>query len=195
MSFLVNSEVFSIIQEDLESLDGKIIFVKGNYCGGKSKCSGLFYMDANDNPVIKVAKGKLSEDKWFGILLHEYCHFLQWRDDVKTWSQFCDNDVTYSQIILKPTKYKKELLLLMALELDCEKRAYNIIKNNKLFDYEEYARNANAILYKYAFLYNFNKWPEDNKKYTKVSKFCANKLLKTSKDYLNIPKEIIEYYK
>ncbi|MEY4342221.1 MAG: hypothetical protein RL736_11 [Pseudomonadota bacterium] len=191
---LNNSEVLKIVEEDLKDLDGKVVFVKGRYCGGKSKCSGLFYMDANDNPIIKVAKGGLKETEWFGVLIHEYAHFLQWRDDTKIWNNYCDYDITYSQILIKPDKYKKELLALMNLELDCEKRAYKIIKNNKLFDYKEYAQNANSILYKYAFLYNYNNWPDDNRKYRKVQKICPTKLLNNVKDYLDIPVDIVKIY-
>lgn len=195
MSFLIKSQVFDIIEEDIQNLNGKIIFVKGRYCGGKSKCSGLFYMDANDNPVLKIAKGGLKEEEWFGVLLHEYCHFIQWRDDSKIWNKFCDYDVTYSEIILKPEKHKKELMALMELEINCEKCAVSIIKNNKLFDYKDYTQGANAILYKYAFLYKYNKWPEDNRKYKKVQSNCPAKILKSYKEYLEIPEEIYNYYK
>ncbi len=195
MSSLMNSKVFDIIKEDIESLDGKIILLKGRYCGGKSKCSGLFYMDAYDNPVIKVAKGSIPEEEWFGVLIHEYCHFLQWREDSRLWNNFCDYDITYSQIILKPEKYKKELIALMQLEIDCERSTFNIIKNNKLFDYKAYAKTANAILYKYAMLFNYNKWPEDNRKYQKVQDFCPQKILKSYNEYLKIPEKIVNYYK
>ena len=195
MSSLINSKVFDIIKEDIESLDGRIILLKGNYCGGKSKCSGLFYMDSNDNPIIKVAKGTLLEEEWFGVLIHEYCHFIQWRDDSKLWNNFCDHDVTYAQIISKPQKYKKELEALIELEMDCEKCATAIIKNNKLFDYKEYAQSANAIIYKYAFLYNYNKWPNDNRKYKKVQEFCPKRILKSYKEYLDIPEKVYNYYK
>ena len=191
---LNNSEILKIVEEDLKDLDGKVLFIKGRYCGGKSKCSGLFYLDANDNPIIKVAKGGLKEEEWFGVLIHEYSHFIQWRDDTKIWNKYCDYDITYSQILLKPEKYKKELLALMNLELDCEKRAFKIIKNNKLFNYKDYAQNANSILYKYAFLYNYNTWPDDNRKYRKVQKICPTKLLDNVKDYLDIPEDIIEIY-
>jgi hypothetical protein len=187
--------VFDIIKEDIESLDGRIILLKGNYCGGKSKCSGLFYMDSNDNPVIKVAKGSLLEEEWFGVLLHEYCHFIQWRDNSRLWNRFCDHDITYSQIILKPQKYKKELEALMELEINCEKCATNMIKNNKLFDHKKYAQSANAIIYKYAFLYNYGKWPNDNRKYKKVQDYCSTNILKSYKEYLNIPEKVINYYK
>jgi hypothetical protein len=191
---LNNSEIIKIVEEDLRDLDGKVVFVKGRYCGGKSKCSGLFYMNANDNPIIKVATGGLKDHEWFGVLIHEYAHFLQWRDDTKVWNKYCDYDITYSQILLKPEKYKKELLALMELELDCEKRTFKIIKNNNLFDYKEYAQNANSILYKYAFLYNYNNWPDNNRKYRKVQKICPTKLLDNVKDYLDIPDEIVGIY-
>lgn len=195
MSFLINSDVFSIIKEDLEELDGKVMFVKGRYCGGKSKCSGLFYLDSKDNPVIKVAKGGLSEEEWFGIFLHEYCHFMQWRDNSRYWENFCNYDVSYSQILLKPKKYKAALTALMELEINCERCAVKIIKKNNLFDHKTYAQSANAILYKYAFLYNFNKWPEDSRTYKKVQDLAPNQILKSYKEYLDIPKKIAEYYK
>lgn len=194
MSFLMNSDVYSIIKEDLEDLDGKLIFVKGRYCGGKSKCSGLFYLDSKDNPVIKVAKGGLDEEEWFGILIHEYCHFMQWRDNCKHWERFCNYDVTYSQILLKPERHKPALTALMELEINCEKSAVKIIKNNDIFDHKTYVQSANAILYKYAFLYNFNKWPEDSRTYKKVQDLAPTRILKSYKEYLNIPKKIIDYY-
>jgi hypothetical protein len=195
MSSLINSRVFDIIKEDIESLDGRIILLKGNYCGGKNKCSGLFYMDFKDNPIIKVAKGNLEEDEWFGVLIHEYCHFIQWRDDSDLWNRFCDYDVTYSQVISKPNKHKKALEALMELEINCEKCAMAIIKNNKLFNHKTYTQGANAIIYKYAMLYKYGKWPEDNKKYKKVQEFCPTKILKSHKEYLNIPEKVLNYYK
>jgi hypothetical protein len=195
MSYLINSEVFNIIKEDIESLDGKLIFVKGRYCGGKSKCSGLFYIDSNDNPILKIAQGGSTEEEWFGILLHEYCHFLQWRDQSQLWEKFSSHDVTYSHIILKPSKYKKELASLMELEINCEKCVVKIIKNNNLFDYKKYAQSANSIIYKYAMLYKYGKWPEDNRKYKKVQEYCPSKILKSYKEYLNIPEKVFNYYR
>ncbi len=195
MSSLINSDIYSIIKEDIENLDGKIIFINGSYCGGKSKCSGLFYLNAQDNPIIKIAKGRLSEEEWFGILIHEYSHFIQWRDNSKYWERFCDHDVTYSQILLKPEKHKFALKALMQLEIDCEKISTNIIKNNDLFDYKQYAQSANAILYKYAMLYKYNKWPDDNRRYQKVQDYCPKKILKSYKEYLDIPESVIHYYK
>jgi len=44
-------------------------------------------------------------------------------------------------------------------------------------------------------LYNYNKWPDNNRKYKKVKSFCSKKILKSHKEYLNIPEEIINYYK
>lgn len=191
---LIESDVFKIIQKDLKEYNGKINFLKGRYCGGESKCSGLFYTDCQDQPVIKVAKGSLKEEEWFGVLIHEYCHFLQWRDEVTVWNKFCNYTADYSDIVIRPKKYKKELLALIDLELDCEKRCYKIIKINKLFDHEVYAKSANAVLYKYAFLFQKGYWPDDNRKYKKAFNLSPVKLLKSPKDYFNIPKGIVEVY-
>ena len=120
---------------------------------------------------------------------------MQWRDNSKYWESFCNYDVTYSQILLKPEKYKLALTVLMDLEINCERLAVKIIKNNNLFDHKTYAQSANAILYKYAFLYNFNKWPEDSRTYKKVQDLAPNRILKSYKEYLDIPKKIIEYYR
>ena len=104
-----------------------------------------------------------------------------------------NKEVNYS--LYNSENYKKELEALMELEIDCEKCAANIIKNNKLFDHKKYIQSANAILYKYAMLYKYNKWPSDNRKYQKVQDFCPTKILKSYKDYLEIPESVIQYYK
>ena len=83
----------------------------------------------------------------------------------------------------------------MELEINCEKGVVKIIKNNDLFNYKTYAQGANAILYKYAFLYKFNKWPDDDKKYQKVQQEAPTRILKSYREYLDIPKKIIDYYK
>jgi hypothetical protein len=70
-----------------------------------------------------------------------------------------------------------------------------MIKNNRLFDHKKYAQSANAIIYKYAFLYNYGKWPNDNRKYKKVQDYCSTNILKSYKEYLNIPEKVINYYK
>lgn len=187
------SELLKEIKKDLQDFGGKVNLYKGPYCGGDSKCSGLFYLDSRDNPIIKIAKGG-PENEWIGILVHEYCHFLQWKDDIKVWKKFSDNCATFDDLMLNPKKYKNEIIDLIALELDCEKKAVRILKANQLLDIEDYIKSANAILLKYAYLYHYNKWPNKFFKFQKVKKGCPDKLLKSASEYINTDKELLNCY-
>lgn len=193
----LKSNLYKCILEDLEDFEGKIVFCKGRYCGGDNQCSGIFYIDSKDRPVLKVATKTKFKEEWIGALLHEYCHFIQWRDETKEWINFEDKGLTFSEIIQKPKAYKKELLILLKLELDCEKKVFKILsKKNTYINKKKYIKTANAILYKYAFLYKENKWPAVNKyKFDKIVEICSEKLLESPSEYLIIPEEIYNLYK
>jgi hypothetical protein len=194
MSSLLKSGLFKAIENDLLEMDGRIVFNKGQFCGGDSRCYGIFSFDSKQRPVLKVATGKKNEEEWFGILIHEYCHFLQWRDDCKVWQEFYNADFSFTSIIHNPDKYKKEILTLIRLELDCEKRTYNIINKSKLIDKKNYAVIANAVLYKYGYLYKYKKWPNNTVELHDVIKYLPCRILKSYKDYLNLPKEIVKLF-
>jgi hypothetical protein len=187
------SELIKEIKKDIEEFDGKLNIYKGKYCGGESKCSGLFYLDNNESPILKIAKGS-NPEQWVGILIHEYCHFLQWRDNSKAWRTFAEGCASFDDLMLNPAKYKKEIIDLISLELDCEKKTARIIKANNYFDINIYIKNANAILLKYVYLYYNNKWPSNFSKFKKVQDKCPAKLLKSSSDYLNIDKNILSIF-
>jgi hypothetical protein len=191
---LKQASFISLVKEDLEDEGGRLIFNKGKYCGGKAQCNGLFYINADETPTIKVAKGSLEEEEWIGILIHEYCHFLQWKEDCKIWRKFSNHDVKFEEIFSKPQKKKKVIEDLLSLELDCEKRSLRLIKANKLIDAENYCKTANAVLFKYAYLYNKNKWPTDTKKYNLVLQASPKRLLSNSEKYLHHSAGIISIY-
>jgi len=194
MLSILNSEIFSIIKKDLSEHDGKIIFCKGEYCGGNSKCYGIFYFDSEDRPILKIAKGNKTKEEWFGIVIHEYCHFLQWRDNSKNWKEYDKNEFQFDTILCNPKKNRDKILILLKLEADCERRSVKIIRNNTLIDAENYARMANAVLYKYAYLYKYYKWPQTNIKLPELYNLCPDKIIKSYKDYRNIPTEIVKAY-
>jgi hypothetical protein len=182
-----------IVKEDLCDYGGKVLIQKGKYCGGKSKCSGLFYLNNDEVPIIKVAANNhIYSEESIGILVHEYCHFLQWRDEVTVWADFDKYGVCFDSIIAHPSKYKKELINLINLELDCEKKSVRMIKLNNLLDHKQYAKIANAILYKYVYLYHFNEWPEVAIEKSEVIKHCKTRFLKSAEEYLKIDKDIIK---
>lgn len=194
MSSLINSDIYKTIQTDLSENDGKIFLQKGKYCAGHSKCEGIFYFNSKDQPIIKVATGGKTEEEWFGTLIHEYCHFLQWHEYSPVWQQFDSEDFTFENILSEPKKYKKNILTLIKLERDCEMRAIKIIKNNNLFCHKEYAKFANAILYKYGYLYKNNIWPKPTASHKVIADNCPNVLLKSHLNYTEIPDSINTLY-
>ena len=190
---MLNSELFQIISEHLAEYDGKILMCKGQYCAGKAKCFGIFYFDSKDRPVIKVATGNKTKDQCAGFLVHEYCHFLQWESNCKLWQQFTDQDFNFYDIISSPKDNKEKIKLLLNIEHDCEKRSVKFLKKNNIADIRAYSKLANIILYKYAYLYLYDKWPTTSiKPKSKILNNAPDKLLAHYEDYLNIPKEILE---
>jgi len=194
MRSIKNTKLYSVINKQLKANNGKIILFKGEYCGGSDRCHGMFAFNHKDEPVIKVAVGNKSNEQWFGILIHEYCHFLQWVEGSKIWKQFEECNFNIDEIIKCPKKYKKEILLLIRLEADCERRTVKLIKEYDLFCHKQYAREANAVLYKYAFLYTEGFWPKGNPELEDSWAVCPDKIHRSYLDYLEVPEELYDIY-
>jgi hypothetical protein len=194
MQSVKKTRLYSVIKKDLKAYDGKILLYKGEYCGGNDRCYGMFEFNYKDNPVIKVAIGNKSNERWFGVLIHEYCHFLQWRESSKIWKNFEECNFNIDQIIKNPKKFKKEILILLRLEADCERRAVRLIKEYELFDETEYVKEANAVLYKYGFLYTDHFWPKGNPELKDCEYLCPDKIHKSYLKYLDIPDDIYDIY-
>lgn len=102
----------------------------------------------------------------FEILLHEYCHFLQWKYDRKLWNK---SQLTYDTLFnwvnypkfhyglplkdyeISPEELDQSLHDILELEHDCEKRVLKLVKNCPIedFDTDKYIRAANAYLWSY----------------------------------------------
>lgn len=188
-------DIIKIIRNDLKNDDGKVFFLKGEYCGGNSKCHGIFYFNNKDKPVIKVAKGNKTREQWLGILIHEYCHFLQWKYNVKAWKEFDRGSFSFDDVILQPKKNKRNIMLLLKLELDCEKRAVKLIKSNNLdINAQNYIQTANYILYKYAYLYKYYKWPTKHLIINEIIDIFPENFLMNARKYIDLPKEVLDLY-
>jgi hypothetical protein len=194
MQSVKNTKLYSIIKKDLKAYDGKILLFKGEYCGGNDRCYGMFEFNFKDNPVIKVAVGNKSTERWFGVLIHEYCHFLQWKEQSKIWKDFEESNFNIEDIIKSPKKYKKEILLLLRLEADCERRVVNLIKTHQLFDATEYIQEANAVLYKYGFLYTDHFWPKTGSEVKNCEEMCPEKIHRSYLKYLEAPEAVYDIF-
>lgn len=194
MQSIQKTRLYDIIKKDLKAYNGKISLFKGEYCGGNERCHGIFELNSKEEPIIKVAIGNKSKEQGLGVLIHEYCHFIQWRDKVQVWRDFEESDFSIQDVIDSPKKCKREILSLIKLEADCEKRVIKLIKKHKLFCPLQYAREANAILFKYGFIYTNGFWPRTGAGLTVCWKACPDKIRRSYLSYLDIPQEVYNIF-
>jgi hypothetical protein len=135
--------------------------------GGKSlnipngRCSG-FFSDFTKELAVAIDRPL----KWLmATLVHEECHFEQWLDENSIWYnekisagfqsffEWLDGGLELKD----PTKYAKNVI---AVELDCEKRAFKKIKKrwSHIISPEDYAMTANAYMYSYLYMSYSRNW-------------------------------------
>jgi hypothetical protein len=143
--------------------------------------------------ILSVAAGNPVK-QWFSVLLHEYNHFQQWKED----KFHSDEDEMYCQLFwawlidneyLSKTKLNKVIFRQRNCEYDCEKRTIEILKKYPRIgiDTEYYTKRANSYLYFYTMVKKRRKWyvkaPYEIKE---IIDIMPNKLLK---NYNKVPKE------
>lgn len=127
-------------------------------------CGGWCWIDDDENKrEFAIA---MKHHMSFEIILHEYCHFLQWRDDRKLWNRsMATYDVLFDWIsypslvaspFIKDCKITTEQLDqslhdILEIEHDCERRVLKMVKNCPIedFDTDKYIRASNAYLWSY----------------------------------------------
>lgn len=130
---------FSVLLYNLEQLE--------------DSCGGWCWID-DDKREFAVA---MKHHMGFEILIHEYCHFLQWKTDRKFWdSTLSTYDILFDWISDKESIVSEEDLQqsfkdIMSIEHDCEKRVLKLVKHNPIegFDTNKYIRAVNAYLWSY----------------------------------------------
>jgi hypothetical protein len=105
-------------------------------------------------PVLTVQN---YDDKWatnFENFIHEYCHYLQWKEQSPLYRDGLINLFLFDLFCQgKNAVFTEEQLWhIQAMELDCEKRVDNLNKRHKLgIDMGRYTRVTNAYIYSYRF--------------------------------------------
>lgn len=141
--------------------------------------SGYFTDNDPNNIVYAVAMCKDKEDfleNSFPVAIHEYCHFLQWRDKNDFWSSFKlkDGKEPLDHVIeffegereLAPDKVKEYCSKQAMIEFDCEKMTLEMIEKHDLpVDYEDYAKCANAYVTFYYAMPKLKSWCHKKKPY------------------------------
>jgi hypothetical protein len=138
---------FSVDLRQKESIDGY---------------GGWFGNDEGEEEFVVAMKHPMS----FEILIHEYCHFLQWKYDRQLWDKSMSTyDILFDWINFPSLKYcsdikdctftneqlDQSLHDILEIEHDCEKRVLRLVKNNPIedFDIDKYKRAVNAYLWSY----------------------------------------------
>lgn len=113
---------------------------------------GWFGNDPNEEEFVVAIKHPMG----FEILIHEYCHFLQWKNDREFWESSVDYDLLFDWIsdpnlVIPDDDLDKSLKTILTIEHDCESRVLKLVKHNPIedFDTNKYIRAVNAYLWSY----------------------------------------------
>ena len=118
----------------------------------------------------------------FEILIHEYCHYLQWKTNRKQFLKLI-NGCSIVFDWLEGTFYKKDVVAeaikaAITLEWDCENRALEQIKKHKLdIDIDQYCKAANSYLLFYNIVHEKRKWYSNNAYTAALLKKMPDKLM------------------
>lgn len=140
----------------------------------------------------------------FSIFIHEFCHFLQFRDDPAMWNIVGTGTDNFFAWLKGDKATKAEILrfthLAQELEHDCETKAIALIKKLNIdIDFAAYTQKANAYLYSYLMTMELRLWP--NTKHSIYTAAVSNRFdtslatLEQLKDKKNIPNEVIAEWK
>jgi hypothetical protein len=138
---------FSVLLHNKDNIDGY---------------GGWFGAEKGEEEFVVALKHPMG----FEILIHEYCHFLQWKYDRRMWDKsLLTYDILFDWINYPRFQYginlkdyevsqaelDQSLHDILEIEHDCEKRALKLLKNCPIedFDIEKYVRAANAYLWSY----------------------------------------------
>lgn len=160
----------------LESIEEELILSNVYYhlpkkeaVGSKTsslKTSGFFRGDPDPELVVATKKPLSS---WFPILIHEYCHYLQWKEQSPLWRHHQEltsalgGDALFDWIEGKKDLEEETLdelfSVTIALEKDAEERAVEIIRTRNLpVDIESYLKGARSYLLFYQFVRKHRLW-------------------------------------
>jgi hypothetical protein len=111
----------------------------------------------------------LDHDMGFEVFLHEYCHYLQWKNNRDLWDRSLLTYDTLFEWIDKPeSSYTEEELNqslhdILELEHDCENKALRLLQNNPIegVSIDKYIRAVNAYLLHYHINRSLRKRPKN----------------------------------
>jgi hypothetical protein len=185
-----NPNIKRFINELLEKCNQNQIELDFSYTekvdsGDGMECNGYF---DNQKKVLVIAT-KNPFNLWLGVLVHESCHLDQYIDD-NAWFKKCNEDTQkFNDWLSNPKndlENTKDILSgTVGLELDCEKRSLQKIKEYNLpIDIEMYTKEANEYLFSYIKSLKTKKWDDGSEPIDKRVRESMPDHLLELEDYL-----------
>lgn len=177
---------------------------KISYPGTGGMMVSGYFDDKSNPPVLACAIGKPLE-KWIETLVHESCHMDQWKEKSKIWASIyadgIDCDKRMDEWLAGKKEFTKEeytyfIRTMQAMEIDCEKRSVEKIKNLNLpIDINKYIKAANSYMYFYSIMLETHKWcdvaPYDVPEIMDI----MPEYFPDTEEYNNISDEMLNLYK
>lgn len=127
------------------------------------------------------------------ILVHEYCHLTQWRDQIPLWKCVGTSMTAIDDWLdgKNVKNIKKHLANSRDLELDNEKRSVKVIKEFELpINIDNYIRKANSYVHFYNYMFLSRRWCTPNNSPYGNKKLMQAMSPKFNMNYKKLPKRI-----
>lgn len=140
----------------------KMPFTKSVIHSG-TRCAGYFEQDPLE---FAVAVGR-SHKFWLCTFVHETCHIDQWSEDIPIWYEKVNgldpldlmDEWLQGSIELDKETINKIFNIVIEIELDCEKRSVEKIKQYNLpIKIDTYIRKSNAYVWSYRLIQTTKIW-------------------------------------
>jgi hypothetical protein len=133
-------------------------FSDGNSCSG--------YFSGGDDKEDLEFSVATDSNQYKLIYIHEYCHFLQWKNKKSLWYSLDpkEEEIFWDWLVNPKKRVSKKRIVdiskrIRELEADCERMAVKTIKRWDIdIDVEDYKKKANSYIYFYSILPEVRSW-------------------------------------
>lgn len=158
------------------------------------------FFAAGDKPELVINYFD-PEKPWFDVFVHEYVHFLQWKENPEHFLSYDKYIGAFDKVLSGKQKRisDKYVQKIQELELDCDQRAVALITQNKLkLDIERYILESNIYIACHPLMMKYKKFyvpdTESISKCVPARQFDMQDLIEFNYDYESIEQKYIEKF-
>lgn len=177
----------------------KLILHMDNLKIGKNNVSGYFSEDTKEIVI------SIKEENWLEILVHEFNHFVQFINNEEKYVLINQGESNFlnelwewldGNIELNPKRKNLLFKTVLEMELDCERKSVEMIKNFDLpIDIEEYKTIANIYIFYYTYAKNNRCWFSETSTIKDIMTEGNLQNLSLDCDFTKLPEEYIKLFK